>query len=97
MEFPEDTASTRQTCLSVMLAGMIGAFLLFLLILITGGAIFYVLPVLIGLGLFSWLHYLWWGKTMNEETAGEREEAELREQAEKAGWPLPDPHQHNTW
>lgn len=91
MEFPEQTPTTRQTCLSVMMAGMVGVFLLFVLILITQGAIFYVLPVLGGITLFSWLHYLWWGRLMDQETAGEREEEELRRQAEKDGWPLPDP------
>jgi len=97
MESPEYASSKRQTCLSVVLAGMFGAFRLFLPILNTGGAIVYVVPVVAGLGLLMWVHYLWWGKTMNEETAGEREEEELRQQAERDGWPLPDPHRYDRY
>jgi hypothetical protein len=91
MDYSEDSSSTRYTCLSLMLAGMFCTFLLFLLVLVTGGAIVYMVPVFVGLALFGWMHYLLWGKTMNQETAGEREEEEMRQQAERDGWPLPDP------
>ncbi len=94
MDFPEPATSRRQTCLSVILAGMLGMFVLFMLILITGGTIVYVLPVMGGVALLMGVHYLWWGKTMNEETAGEREEEQLRQQAERDGWPLPDPNRY---
>lgn len=97
MASPQGGSGSRQSCLAVLLAGMFAAMILFVLILVTGGAIFYVLPVIAGLGLFSWMHYLLWGRAMNERTAGEREEEQVRQQAERDGWPLPEPDRYERY
>ena len=47
------------------------------LVMITGGLFFYVGLIVVGLAAMGGLHYLLWGKLLQERTAGEREEAEL--------------------
>ncbi len=86
-----DRTANRQACLSVMLATLFAVFLMFMAFLVTGGAIIYVLPVIIGLGLFGWMHYLLWGKAMNEETAEERETEQLWQEIQRDDWAQPDP------
>jgi hypothetical protein len=83
--------NARETYLTLMLATMGAAFVLFMLIVITGGLVIYLLAVVAGLAAFAGLHYLLWGRMLSERTAGEREEEQLREQAKADGWPLPEP------
>jgi hypothetical protein len=70
----------RESFLTIFLTffGLAG-FLLFM-IAVSGGFFFYVLLAVGGIALFGWFHYLLWGRGLSVSTAGEREEAELREQ-----------------
>jgi hypothetical protein len=70
----------RESFLTIFLTlfGLAG-FLLFL-IAVSGGFFFYVLLAVGGIALLGWVHYLLWGRGLSESTAGEREEAELRDQ-----------------
>jgi hypothetical protein len=77
--------------LAVVLALLALGGFLFFLTLISGGWFIYFLMVVLALIAFGCLHYLLWGRMMMEETAGEREEAELQAHAELNEWDLPEP------
>ena len=81
----------RETVLTVMLAALGSAGVLFFLVLITGGFLLWLvtgLLAVIGLGL---LNYLIWGFWLVQATEGEREEAQLQGQLDVNEWDLPDP------
>ena len=86
MEHP-DTSSTRrrESFLTIFLTLLGGAGFLSFLIVVSGGFFFYVVIAVAALGLFGYCHYLLWGRSMIENTAGEREELLLREQMEEDG------------
>lgn len=75
------STSYRQTIVSVILTGMTAAFFLLLLVLVSGAYFIYLLGILGSLAAFGGLHYLLWGRLLLEETAGEREEEQLRQRA----------------
>jgi hypothetical protein len=82
--------SGRGSALTLMLTTMLGFFCLFVLILMSGGFFFWVLVVALAIGAFGTLHYLMWGKALDESVAGEREEEQLRERAQADEWPMPE-------
>jgi hypothetical protein len=89
---PEQYTRRRETVLTIFFAVLAaGGFLLFLTV-ITGGFFLYVLGVAGGVGALGGLHYLLWGRSLNEQTAGEREEAEFRARLEAEPWSLPEAH-----
>ncbi len=80
----------RGTLLSVMLALFgLGGFLL-LLVIATGGWFLWVLLGVLAIAFLAVLHYLAWGRSMETATAGEREEAEVRVEAELNEWDRPE-------
>jgi hypothetical protein len=81
MSDSRDPGSARASLLPVMLGAALVLFSVTVLILITGGLFFYVALVAGGLAAMGALHYLVWGKLLQERTAGEREEAELLDRA----------------
>jgi hypothetical protein len=83
----------RERLLTGVLSVLLGSFFLLTLIIITGGFVLYVLLVGGGMALFAWLHYGLWGRLLDEQVAGEREEQQLREQAHADDWPIPEPRQ----
>jgi len=85
----EEPDSPRQTCLPIMLTGMIGSIFLMLLIVATGGWVLYVVLMVGGLGLYVLFHYALWGGLMSQKADREREAEELRREDEP-DWPLPD-------
>ncbi len=89
---PNDPSANnpRQTFLTVFLAGMALCFFLGLLILISLGAFLWVVLFAAGIGVFAGLHYLLWGRLMSRAMVDEREEEQLRRQAEADDWPPPD-------
>jgi nicotinamide riboside transporter PnuC len=92
MEPAHDEHGRRRENLLTIFLTLIGATLfLCLMIAFTGGFFFYVVTAVAALGLLGSFHYWLWGRAMTQNTAGEREEQLLREQAEENGWPLPDP------
>jgi hypothetical protein len=71
----------RETVLVVSFA-MIAVFgLLFVFTILTGGFLIYLLLVVAVVGLIGGAHYLLWGRSYTERTAGDREEMEAEEQA----------------
>lgn len=73
----------RESFLTIFLSLFVLAGFLLFMIAVTGGFFFYCLLAVAGIALFGSLHYFLWGKMLMESTAGEREEAELREQLEQ--------------
>ena len=68
----------RETILTLALVVILGGLFLFFMNLISLGIFMWVGAIIIAMGLIGFLHYVLWGQTMTENTAGEREEAELR-------------------
>jgi hypothetical protein len=83
-------ATQRENFLTIFLTLLGGVGFLLFLIAVSGGFFFYVVVAVAAIGCVGYLHYLLWGRSMAEGTAGEREELLLRDQAEEDGWPLPD-------
>ncbi len=69
----------RGTCLSLMMAAMVAGFFALLLVVATGGWAMYVIWIGGAIFLFGGIHYLLWGRMMLRQTAGDREEEELRQ------------------
>jgi uncharacterized membrane protein len=74
-------ASARQTIVTVALSSMAVMFFLMLVLLITGGFFIILVGVVAAIAAFGAIHYFLWGRLLTQETAGEREEEQLRERA----------------
>ncbi len=72
----------RGTCLSIMMAAGVAGFFALLLVVATGGWAVYVIGVAGAIFLFGAFHYLLWGRFMLQQTAGDREEEEMRRKIE---------------
>jgi hypothetical protein len=83
--------SSRENVLAIALAVIIGSGFLVFLLIVTGGLLLQILAAIIILGSLGWLHFLLWGRSFKDQTAGEREEAELRDKLETKEWDLPGP------
>jgi hypothetical protein len=81
MEPYEPPSPQRESTLTIMLTGMVCSFILFFVVLITGGWVLWLLLVVALLASFGAFHYLLWGKMLDEQVAGEREEYVLRRRA----------------
>lgn len=71
-----DPQGHRAVFLGAMIGVMAGCGLLLVSFLLCGGLTFYVLGLVLGLGLFGYFHYLLWGRSLSQEVSGEREEDE---------------------
>jgi hypothetical protein len=60
-----------------------------LLVVLTEGYILAVPGLVLILGVVASAHYLLWGRAMARNTAGEREEEEMRERMEPNEWDVP--------
>jgi hypothetical protein len=83
-----DKDSDARSWLPLLLGGTVGSFFFLGLTIITGGYFLYFLLLVGGVVLLGWVHYLLWGKLLSEQTAGEREEEQVRQQADD--WQRPD-------
>ena len=81
MEPYEPPSPNRESMLTVILTGMVVCFTLLLLVLITGGWIFWLILIVGAMASLYVFHYVVWGKMLNDEVAGEREEEILRQRA----------------
>src|SRR5262245_4514674 len=80
------TASARENMLAIMLTLMtLGGFGVFLIV-VTGGLLLQIVGVVIIGAAVGWVHYRLWGRSLVEKTAGEREEAELKEKLDGESW-----------
>ena len=82
---PPSSQSQRQTLLAVLLAILVGAGFVFFLVLVTGGLFLEILAALGGMGLFGYVHYLLWGRSLSQQVAGERTAEEDHTPAEVDG------------
>jgi hypothetical protein len=81
MNEQHDPIAQRSHFLPILLASMGLFFFLLVMVLLTGGFVFYiVLCVMAAVSLGS-LHWLLWGKLLTDLTAGEREEQRLLQRA----------------
>ena len=84
----------RHALLTVFLTVLALIFFGLVLIVISNGLIFFV--VLLGGGMFllGMCHYVLWGRAFSQQTAGEREEEQLRQRAAEIeteeNWQRPD-------
>lgn len=83
--------SSRETLLAVLMGLALGGATMVFLFLMCGGLVVWGALVLATLAAIAGLNYLLWGRALSRNVAGEREEAEIRSQAEEDGWPLPEP------
>jgi hypothetical protein len=67
----------RQNTMVVSLTAVATLLFTAAMIFLTGGFFFYVVAGLAGIVLLGVFHYVTWGRTLEEEVAGEREELEL--------------------
>jgi hypothetical protein len=90
MSQPPPVNRSRETMLAVMLTLSAVVGFVFFLMILTGGWVIYLGMVLLAMVGFGGLHYLLWGRLMMNETVGEREEVELRDQMDLKEWDLPE-------
>ena len=83
----------REAFLAIMLSGLALGGFLFFLVLITGGFFIWVYLIVGGIAALGFINYALWGRSMTENTAGEREEEELRARLEEDAWSDADPRQ----
>ena len=87
----------RESFLAILLTvgGIIAG--LAILSLLTGGLFLYVVLVAAAIAGLAFFHYLFWGRSFSEATAGEREEMEIRDQDEIEEWMLPESRRHRHY
>jgi threonine/homoserine/homoserine lactone efflux protein len=74
-------STARQSIVTTVLTGMVGMIVVMLFVLIGGSLAFYLVGVVAAIFAFGGVHYLLWGRLLTAQTAGEREEEELRQRA----------------
>jgi len=81
----------RGACLSVLLTGGAASLFLVVVVLATDGWALGLLGIGAAVFLFGLIHYVLWGRLLLRETAGEREQEELRREDEARAdeWPGP--------
>ena len=82
---PNDGAERQQrgACLTILLTGGLVGMILLVLVLATAGWAMHVVWIGTAIVLFGLFHYLLWGRLLLQQTAGEREEEEVRQKAEE--------------
>lgn len=81
MSSPNQADAARTSFVAVVLTSGATLFVLLLLIFLTGGFILYELLVAASIIAFGAFHYFLWGRLLSQQTAGEREEEQLRQRA----------------
>lgn len=86
---PYEPPPRRESMLTIILTGMVTVFTVLVLILVTGGWVLWLVLV-VGAMVFLYIfHYFLWGRLLDEQVAGEREEEILRQRAaekDAEGW-----------
>ncbi len=81
MNDPHDVTTRRSHFLPLVLASMGLFFFLLVLMLLTGGFVFYIVLCVTAAVALGTLHWLLWGRLLTDLTAGEREEERLLQRA----------------
>jgi hypothetical protein len=76
----------RESVLTIVLSGLGGLGILLFLVVITWGWLLYAVLAVLGIGLFALINYFLWGRSMMAQTAGEREEEQVRASMERQWW-----------
>lgn len=71
-------SSSRSTFLTVILTLLVGGGICFFAFLLLGPLFVQGVSIVLALSLLAGLHYLLWGRSLNQEVAGEREEEQAR-------------------
>jgi hypothetical protein len=79
----------RQNTMVFSLATMAAILFAGAMIFLTGGFFFYVVAGLAGIVLLGTFHYVTWGRALEEEVAGEREELEMLDRVREETAPRP--------
>jgi hypothetical protein len=87
-------SSGRDTYLTIVLCAFVGIPGFVFFVILTGGLFVWLLIGAAGIGVLGAFHYLLWGRAFSHETAGEREEAELRAEIEEEEWPYGEPDEY---
>jgi hypothetical protein len=72
----------RESMLTIILVTVFGGGVFFFLNFVSLGIFSYVIGIVAAIAIVGTLHYVLWGFALTEETAGEREEAELKARLE---------------
>jgi amino acid transporter len=83
----------RESMLTIILVTVFGGATFFFLNFVSLGIFSYVIGIVAAIAVVGTFHYVLWGFSLTEETAGEREEAELKarlEMEEKQPASLPE-------
>jgi hypothetical protein len=91
---PDVYREQRATILSTLLCTLAGTGAVLLLFTLCGGLFLQVLAVLTGVAGVGLVHYLFWGRTLSQDVAGDREDEELRALAEADDGDGDDPYRH---
>jgi uncharacterized membrane protein len=91
METPQHNRN-RETMLALAMLFMLGGAFFFFVTSIFG-VIFNVFVLMVAIAAIGYLHYYLWGHGMSQQTAGEREEEQLRQRLEAEDLYEPPPHQ----
>ena len=90
MSDDRDPAKGRALFLPVMLGSIVGIFCLLALVVLTGGFFLYFLLVIGAIVYVGLMHYLLWGRALETQTEGDREEVKVIDRAREE-------LQHRTW
>jgi hypothetical protein len=72
----------RESMLTIILVTVFGGGVFFFLNFVSLGIFSYVIGIVAAIAIVGTLHYIFWGFDLTQETAGEREEAELKARLE---------------
>jgi Flp pilus assembly protein TadB len=75
----------RGTFLSILFTALLAGAFLFLIFISCGGLSLQMLAVVLVIGAIGYLHYFFWGRALDREVAGEREEQQIRDTLERDG------------
>jgi hypothetical protein len=78
-------SSGRDTYLTIVLCVLVVVPLFVFFNFLTGGLFLWMLIGAVGIGILGIVHYFLWGRSFSQQTAGEREEEELRAEMEEDG------------
>ncbi len=87
-----EPSSNRGPSLGLFLGGVAAVIIVLVLIFLTGGFLVYCVLAIAGFALVASMHYLLWGRALEEEVAPEREEERLRRRAQQPedDWEVPE-------
>jgi hypothetical protein len=75
----DDWSRQRGAFLSVFFTTLLASAFLFLLFLSCGGLTIQMLLVAVAFAIIGCVHYLWWGRSLDQEVEGTREENRVRD------------------